>query len=138
MSTSHTIVDDTRPAPSRPAEPGAVPYPTAPLATHGSQRGHVAGDRAASPSSHLAARLIVLAVVQPPAISTPIGPRGMEALATLTDQRRQDAERAVRAGTATASAHGVVTTPVMRTGDPAQLITAVADEMHADAIVIDD
>jgi nucleotide-binding universal stress UspA family protein len=108
------------------------------VGTDGTARAEIAVDRAAALAASTKARLVVLSVVQPPAITSPLGPRGIDAVVALDRERRQAAELAVRTGYLTAKSHGVEATLIVRTGDPAQQIIAVADETDANTIVIGD
>src|SRR4029453_6514956 len=92
------------------------------VGTDGMPRAQIAVDRAAALAAGRGASLIVLPVVETPAITTPLGPRGIDAVTAVHRQRRHDADRAVLAGVLSGEALGVHTTPVIRTGDPAQQI----------------
>jgi len=108
------------------------------VGTDGSPRAQIAVERATALAASVQARLIVLSVVQPPLITTRLGPLGSNAIVASLRRRREGAEAAARAGAHTAEACGVHATPLVRTGDPARQIIAVADEVHAATIVIGD
>jgi nucleotide-binding universal stress UspA family protein len=108
------------------------------VGTDGTPRAQIAVDRAAALAASTQASLIVLSVVQAPAITTPMGPRGIDAVTAVHRQCRHDAEQALHVRALAAEALGVHTTSLVRTGDPAQQIIAVADEMHAATIVVGD
>src|SRR5262245_22622475 len=108
------------------------------VGTDGSARAQVAVDRAAALAASVHAQLIVLSVVQPPVVTVPLGPLGVDAIVAVGHRRRDEAEQAVRAAALAAAACGVDTTSLVRIGDPARQIIAAADEAHAATIVVGD
>jgi nucleotide-binding universal stress UspA family protein len=138
MSASVAVADGNRPVTSTVMNTADAVYSTVLVATDGSVRAQIAVERAAALAANLHATLITVSVVQAPVVSVSIGALGVDALTALAHQRRQTADRAVRAAAATAGSYGVVTTPVVRSGDPAQQTIAVADEINAGVIVVGD
>jgi hypothetical protein len=101
---------------------------TALVGTNGTPRAQIAVDRAATLAARTGAKLIVVSVVEAPAITTPIGRRGIEIITAVHRQRHCDTERAVLAGVHSGDALGVHTTAVIRSGDPVP--TTLARAQH--------